>query len=132
MAHVHKEPELSLTHLLGMDMCLQSQIVLFTVTTVGEILPHEKSEDDTIEEVGPCRTVPGTMDDDGKLTFWRLDVITLCLDPEAIGAFGQMRERDDINARLESDEGFAVDEVEISFPSFKISTAISPVFKPKL
>ena len=58
VADVHEETETGFTHLLGMNMSLEAQAVLLTVTTVEQILPDEKTNNQRIEEIGPGRTVP--------------------------------------------------------------------------
>ena len=93
VAHVHEETQLGLAHLLGVDMCLEAEIVLLTVAAVGQILPDEEAKDYAIEEVSPCRAVPGTVDDHGELALSGLDIVALSLHTEAVSAFRQVGKR---------------------------------------
>ena len=93
MADVHEEAQLGLAHLLGVDMSLEAQTVLLSVIPVGKELPCEETQDECIEEVGPCGTIPWTTDDDGETAFRCLDTVALSLHPETIGARREMGER---------------------------------------
>ena len=110
---VHEEAEFGLTHLLGMDMSLKAQAVLFAVMTVGEELPGEESDDEGVEEIGPCRTVPGTVYDKGEVALGRLDATALGLHTEAVGAWRQVGEGEFVASGRQRTEGFAVDAVVI-------------------
>ena len=68
---IHKETETGFTHLLGMNMSLEAQAVLLTMTTVEQILPDEKTNNQRIEEISPGGTVPWRVDHDGELAFTR-------------------------------------------------------------
>ena len=110
---VHEETETGFTHLLGMNMGLEAQAVLLTVTTVEQILPDEEADDQRIEEIGPSRTVPRRMDHDGELAHGCLLLIVLGLHTETVGALRKMREGEDIGAWLQADKGLAIDAIEI-------------------
>ena len=114
MTDVHEETQFSFAHLLGMDMCLEAQAVLLTVTTVGNHLPGEETDDDSVEEVGPSRTVPWAVYHDGKATLRRLDVVAFALDTEAVCAWGQVGERQFVVSCGHHAEGLAVDTIIIS------------------
>ena len=111
MTHVHKETQFGFTHLLSMDMGLQTEVILLTMTAIGQILPNKETEDDAIEEYGPCGAIPRTMDDHGKLALWGFCIIALSLDTEAVGALRQMGERKHIQSLLQTDERLAVDTI---------------------
>ena len=111
VADVHEETQLGLTHLLGMDMSLKTQTVLHAVVAVGEELPQEESDDQGIEEIGPCRTVPRTVDDECEAALRRLDVIALGLHTEAVSAWRQVGERQFVVACGHHTVGFAVDTI---------------------
>ena len=110
---VHEETETGFTHLLGMNMSLEAQAVLLTVTTVEQILPDEEADDQRIEEIGPSRTVPRCVDHDGELAHGCLLLIVLGLHTETVGALRKMREGEDIGAWLQAGKGLAIDAIEI-------------------
>ena len=111
MTDIHEEAQFGLTHLLGMDMCLKAQTVLLTMVTIGEELPGEESDDEGIEEVGPCGTVPGAVHNDGETAFRSLNTTALCLHAEAVGAWWQMGEREFVVPCRQCTEGLTVDAV---------------------
>jgi len=92
VADVHEETEFGLAHLLGMDMGLEAQAVLLTVMAVGQELPGKESEDERIEEISPCRTVPRTVNHEGETALRCLNATALGLDAEAVGAWRQVGE----------------------------------------
>jgi hypothetical protein len=51
------------------------------------------------------------MDDNCKLSDWRLNIVALGLNPESIGALRQMGEGKDVYARLKSVKWFAIDTI---------------------
>ena len=114
MTDVHEEAELGLAHLFGMHMGLQAQTALHAVMTVGEKLPGEETDDQGVEEISPCRTVPGTMHDDGEITLRRLHTTALSLHTEAVSAWRQVREREFVVASWQRTERLAVDAVVIN------------------
>ena len=67
MTDVHEEAQLSLAHLLGMDMFLDAQTVFLFPAATNNVLREHGADDEQVETVGPCRTVPGTVDDDREL-----------------------------------------------------------------
>ena len=114
MTDIHEEAQFGLTHLLGMDMGLEAQTVLLTVMAVGEELPGEESDDEGVEEVGPCRTVPGTTDDDGEVALGCFDATALGLHTETVSAWRQVGEGELVGAGRQGAEGFTVDAVKVN------------------
>ena len=113
VADVHEETETGFTHLLGMDMGLEAQTILLTVTTVEQILPDEEADDQRIEEIGPSRTIPRRMDHDGELAHGGLLLIVLSFHTETVGALRKMREGENVGTWLQADKGLAIDAIEI-------------------
>ena len=86
MTDIHEEAQLGLTHLLGVDMLLQAQVILFLTTSVGEVGIECQGKQQEIEQLGPEGEVPHGMDHHGELLDVRLCVADDCLHSEMIGA----------------------------------------------
>ena len=94
-----------------MDVFLDAQAVFLLSATADDVLPEKGAQDEQVEEIGPCRTVPGAVDDDGELPLGRWLAVALGLDPETVGARGQMGERDLVDTGLEAVVGLTIDAV---------------------
>ena len=113
VTHVHEEAHLGLTQFLSVQVFLQAETRLFTMAAIGVILPEEETDDHGIEEIGPCRTIPGTVDNDRKLAERRFPVVALRLDAEAVSALRQMGEGQHIHTWLQADKRLAIDTIQI-------------------
>ena len=111
VANVHKETQFGLAHLLGVDMLLQFQSVLFLPAAVGQIVPDGCGQGHQIEGVGPRRAVPRGVDDDGEGTLGGGLAVTLGLHPEAVGARRQVRDGQFVATWLQAGELLAVDTI---------------------
>ena len=58
MADVHEEPQLGLAHLFGVDVFLQSQMVLLLSLAVVQVGIDGQACQYQIEQIGPRRGIP--------------------------------------------------------------------------
>ena len=87
MTDIHEETQFSFAHLLGMNMFLQSQTVLFLMATVFQILPESQCRYQQINQVGNAGAIPRCMDKHREAAFFSRLVVAVSHDTEIIVAW---------------------------------------------
>ena len=69
MADIHKEFKFCLTHLLGMDMLLKSELFLHSSVAESDVFPQEETSKCKIDAISPPRLPPRMMYNDSEDRF---------------------------------------------------------------
>ena len=113
MTDIHEETQLSLAHLLGMNMLLQSQAVLFLMTAVSQVLPESQCCYQQINEVSDTGAIPRCMDKYREAAFLSDLVVAVGYDTEIVVAWRHVTEGNLVDARLQLDPLFFVDAITV-------------------
>ena len=113
VADVDEEPKLGLTHLFGMDMLLEREMLLLLALAVGKVGVECPNQQPEIDKLGRPGGVPCGTDLDLEFLLGRRLTVVECLDTELVFSGGQMGEGQHILSLSQCLPSFVVDAVGV-------------------